>query len=269
MRISSVRFVKPSLEQTEWTILEPNCKWNDAKSSILHIRVGRKSGYYIQNVVLLMASLAVLGMMAFFCAIDDIGSRTSISLTLLLTLVAFKFVLASQLPVISYNTLLDYYVMFATYTLVTMTVAAIIPFCITEFLTDDSQSNVPNLVNGYMRYIFAGLLGGGTLLWFLVCIGITRFGEDKNESKEIKFSKKDDSDLHYDYKLKYWVRSSDVKVDESNNQKANPNVVPTSEQLERHEMEPYYYKLGFPVPRSKLIVRKKASTLIPKLGRQI
>lgn len=261
MRIGNVRFIKQSLEQTEWTILEPNCKWNDSKSSQLNFRVGRKSGYYIQNVVLLMASLAALGLMVFFCSIDDIGSRTSISLTLLLTLVAFKFVLASMLPVISYNTFLDYYVIFATYTLVIQTIASIIPFCITEFISDDDGTRVADRVNGYMRYIFAGLIGGGTLIWFIVCQGITKLGSEKNESKEIKFYKKDDSDTHYDYKLKYWVRSSDVRLDESNNQKADSKVIPSSTQLERHEMEPYYYKQGVPIPRSKLVVRKKKNTL--------
>ena len=262
MRIGNVRFVKQSLEQTEWTILEPNCKWNDSKSSQLNFRVGRKSGYYIQNVVLLMASLSGLGLMAFFCLITDVGARTSISLTLLLTLVAFKFVLASMLPVISYNTFLDYYVMFATYTLVIQTISSIIPFAITECIPDDYGNLIADRVNGYMRYVFAGLIGGGTLIWFLVCYGITSWGSERNESREIKFYKKDDSDTYYDYKLKYWVRSSDVRFDESNNQKADQKVVPTSEQLQRHEMDPYFYKQGVPIPRSKLAIRKKANTLL-------
>lgn len=262
LRISNVRFIKASLEQTEWTVLEPNVKWNDGKDSSLKIRVGRKSGYYIQNVVLLMASLSVLGIMVFFTDISDIGSRTSISLTLLLTLVAFKFVLASQLPVISYNTLLDYYVMFTTYTLVIMTICALIPFNIENFLTDDNYSNVPQLVNGYFRYIFAGILAGGTLIWFVVSLALTRLSSNPDDSKAITYTNKDENDTFYDYKIKYWVRSSDVTRDESNNQKANKDAVPTKEQNEQNEMEPYFYRLGFPQPRKKLVVRKKASSTL-------
>lgn len=197
--ISNVRFLQLSLEQTEWIVLEPNIKWTDTKASTLHVRVGRKSGYYIQNVVLLMGSIAALGLMAFFVNIEDVPSRSSISLTLLLTLIAFKFVLAAQLPVISYNTLLDYYVLFITYTLVTMTVAAIIPHNIAVFLSDDSNAHLPDLVNSYMRYVFASLLGGGTALWFVICWGISRFGAHHNISKVIKYSRRRDVGQYFDY----------------------------------------------------------------------
>ena len=41
----------------------------------------------------------------------DVASRLSVSLTLVLTAAAYKFVVASMLPAISYFTLLDYYVL--------------------------------------------------------------------------------------------------------------------------------------------------------------
>jgi hypothetical protein len=78
------------------------------------VKIQRKSGFYVSNVVIPMASFSLLSFLSFGILEDgtkmDTSSRLSITLTLLLTAVAYKFVVSSSLPQISYPTLLDRYV---------------------------------------------------------------------------------------------------------------------------------------------------------------
>ena len=74
----------------------------------------RKSGYYMSNVCIPIMIISALSLIS--CGINEDGTRLQtsdrlgITLTLLLTGVAYKFVVASSLPQLSYLTLLDSYV---------------------------------------------------------------------------------------------------------------------------------------------------------------
>lgn len=78
------------------------------------ILLERKAGFYITNVALPMTIVTFLSALSFAVNFDDTKMETpdrlSVTLTLLLTGVAYKFVVASSLPQISYMTLLDKYV---------------------------------------------------------------------------------------------------------------------------------------------------------------
>lgn len=84
-------------------IIYPRCKFT--------IYLWRKTGYYLSNVILPICVLTLLSPLS--CSINDDGTslgtsdRLGITLTLLLTAVAYKFVVASSLPTVSYLTLLD------------------------------------------------------------------------------------------------------------------------------------------------------------------
>ena len=69
--------------------------------------------FYLVNFcsVVLLIGLFALSVVAI--AFDDFGGRTSITMTLLLTLVAFKFVMTTYVPPTSYLTLLDTYMILA------------------------------------------------------------------------------------------------------------------------------------------------------------
>ena len=66
--------------------------------------VHRKSSYYLSNIISIMAGLVSLCFSAFAIEVQDLADRMSIILTLLLTAVAFKFVIADSLPKLSYST---------------------------------------------------------------------------------------------------------------------------------------------------------------------
>jgi hypothetical protein len=74
--------------------------------------LSRTTSFYITNFVLITFFLVVSSLSCIAIEYDDFGSRAGITFTLLLTLVALKFVMTSYIPKINYLTLLDYYNIF-------------------------------------------------------------------------------------------------------------------------------------------------------------
>ena len=72
--------------------------------------VSRIPGFYVWNVALPMSMLSLAAFLQFEVDEQDVADRASISLTLLLTAVAYKLVTAGMVPAISYLTLLDKFV---------------------------------------------------------------------------------------------------------------------------------------------------------------
>ena len=71
----------------------------------------RKHGYYSWNVFLPTFMLTLMSVATFAVPAGDVADRLGVILTLVLTSVAFKFIVAQSLPKIPYNTCLDWYVL--------------------------------------------------------------------------------------------------------------------------------------------------------------
>ena len=83
------------------------------KYPLLHIYfIGqRRAAYYMWNIGLPNFLLSVLVFTSFAISPSDLADRLSVTLTLVLTSVAFKYMVAQELPRISYLTLLDKYIL--------------------------------------------------------------------------------------------------------------------------------------------------------------
>lgn len=75
-------------------------------------RVTRQPWNYIINIMFILFTTAVLSALSFVISLKEVADRSSVTLTLLLTVVAFKLLLADTLPKVSYLTYLDWYTMF-------------------------------------------------------------------------------------------------------------------------------------------------------------
>lgn len=75
-------------------------------------RVKRKMGYYIWNIMFIVALITVLTF-ATFSIEPSSADRLAVTITLLLTSVTFKLIVKQSLPLISYLTYLDLYVIAA------------------------------------------------------------------------------------------------------------------------------------------------------------
>ena len=96
----------------------------------------RRSSYYMWNIVFIDFALVLTSFSVLLIPASELADRMSISLTLLLTAVAFKFVVSEKLPSISYLTLLDGYVLcgFA------MQVFVVLENAIAHTLTEESSN---------------------------------------------------------------------------------------------------------------------------------
>ncbi|XP_070560478.1 neuronal acetylcholine receptor subunit alpha-9-II-like isoform X2 [Ptychodera flava] len=84
------------------------------KYPMYHItaHVQRRIGFYLWNVALIMFLIMCMTFASFSVDPFEPADRLSVTLTLLLTSVAFKFVVSQSLPTISYLTILDKYILF-------------------------------------------------------------------------------------------------------------------------------------------------------------
>jgi hypothetical protein len=73
--------------------------------------VERKSAYYFFNVAVIVFMLVLMAATTVAIDIENFNDRSSITLTLLLTLVAFKITVSSQIPFVNYQTYLDMYLL--------------------------------------------------------------------------------------------------------------------------------------------------------------
>merc|ERR1712232_613373 len=109
-----LQVIATSVEVAEWFLYEPQTEHRRDKTSgraswQLKLRVFRKSGYYMTNVVAMVGGIATLTFLAFLFGPHQWEQRSAFSATLLLTSVAFKFILANALPKVPFMTLLDIY----------------------------------------------------------------------------------------------------------------------------------------------------------------
>lgn len=113
------------------TIKTEGSSANDFPLYHIKCHVKRKNGYYLWNIAMIIFLIDILSFCSFSVDISSPSDRLSVTLTLLLTAVAFKFVVAQSLPTISYLTLLDKYVLsgliFLGFMAIENAVAAVIP----------------------------------------------------------------------------------------------------------------------------------------------
>jgi len=129
LTIVSVQFHKQALVQTEWKAFGPLVKRDSPshKVSKVFLKYRRLSWFYVQNIVAAMLFISSLALISFVMEVTDLGSRVSTCLTVVLTVVAFKFIVTSSLPKVPYNTCIDYYINAASGVLILITYLTVVP----------------------------------------------------------------------------------------------------------------------------------------------
>ena len=102
-----------SYDETDWFVERLTTKFTKiGLESSLEICIGmtRNPKFYMTNVALIEYILVQLAIFTIAVDPSDYGTRASVNITIMLTIVAFKFVINTFLPVISYLTWLDKYI---------------------------------------------------------------------------------------------------------------------------------------------------------------
>ncbi len=74
---------------------------------VMSINVERKSSFYIWKIILPLISLVMISWSVFWMLGDNLGDRMSVSITGILTVVAYQFITADILPRVPYFTFMD------------------------------------------------------------------------------------------------------------------------------------------------------------------
>jgi len=119
LKLHTVEFSRSALELTEWSIYPPESDRKGTHGTSVRLVVVRNSRYYMESIVLPSLLFSIICTTAFCIPVayedadpydnvgDGIVDRLSVTLTMMLTSVAFKFLIADELPKISYFTMLD------------------------------------------------------------------------------------------------------------------------------------------------------------------
>ncbi len=73
----------------------------------MEIDVSRRFGFYIWKVLVPLFLLVAISWAVFWMIGDDLADRMSVSVTGILTVVAYQFIILDNLPRVSYFTLMD------------------------------------------------------------------------------------------------------------------------------------------------------------------
>ena len=119
------------------------------------IRVTRKPYYYLVNFYLILFLLVCMTFGCWAAPINELTGRLEVSISLLLTGVAYKLVLGDNIPRVSYLTLLDKYVTYCF-----MYMFAVLVEMILAGLFTDGEGTVMN------HYMPGGLMPSADLYHF-------------------------------------------------------------------------------------------------------
>ena len=180
LTINQVQFHRTAFELTEWAVHEPVVVRGSPahKVSTVQLKVRRLAMYYVQNIVLTMTMLSIIGLLCYAMEPDNIGDRLSTMFTLILTVVAFKLVLAQSLPKVAYNTLIDWYMM-ASFMSLTLTCGACV---IPSFYSDSDDQEDANRSALYFSVV---LVVTTILLWAMMVLRV-KLSHYKDGTREMK-----------------------------------------------------------------------------------
>lgn len=138
---SAIRLIAP---HDTWLAESVSCECtkegNDSEISI-SMRLTRRPEFYILNIVFVNFLIVMISLSVYVIDAQDFASRLGILETNLLTAVAFKFVINSWVPNVSYLTLLDKYIILTFVIIFAIVVASFTM----HFLNEDDANKLNNI----------------------------------------------------------------------------------------------------------------------------
>ncbi|MFK5923459.1 MAG: hypothetical protein QM496_14875 [Verrucomicrobiota bacterium] len=108
----------PDWEITGWEVdaspLELLEGGNSLPGMAFEFHAKRYIGYYLVKVLLPLLMIVMMSWIVFWIHPSEAGSQISVSITSMLTLIAYRFALGAMLPKVSYITRMDGFILFAT-----------------------------------------------------------------------------------------------------------------------------------------------------------
>jgi len=96
---------------SKYSVYEDSIDLNHYDGFILEFNIERKSGYYVSKIILPILLILMICWSAVWIDPKEIESRLTITIVCLLSLIAYNFVIDSDLPKLEYLTIMDYIIL--------------------------------------------------------------------------------------------------------------------------------------------------------------
>ena len=110
----------------------------------------RHLGFYVGKAFVSVAIIVFMSWVVFWIAPEHVGPRLSVSVTSMLTLVAYRFLLGQGLPPVSYLTRLDYFLLGSTI----LVFIALIQVALTSAMNEERGRSRSTAINKMSRWAF-------------------------------------------------------------------------------------------------------------------
>lgn len=120
--------------------------------------------FYLLKFVLPLALIVFMSWIVFWVSIKDVSTRINISLTSILTLIAYRFVIGTNLPNVAYLTRMDIFILAATLLVFTSLIVVIITTVLDRRFCSQSAS----FMNNHCRWVFPVLFMLVVILPFIL-----------------------------------------------------------------------------------------------------
>ncbi|WP_415407285.1 hypothetical protein ACLHDG_01795 [Sulfurovum sp. CS9] len=134
----------------EALIYQPFKLMNGDPAVSFQFTVNRKIGYYWLHAILPLVFIVIMSMLIFWVPPTQAGVQIGVSTTSMLTLVAYRFAIASSIPRVSYLTRLDTFILISTI----LVFFTLIHSLLTAQLVDKGRENLAIKLDRTSRFLF-------------------------------------------------------------------------------------------------------------------
>ncbi len=124
----------------------------------------RGARHYVAKVIIPLALIVFMSWTVFWIDPSQLGTQISVATTSMLTLIAYRFAIATQLPKVPYTTRLDSFMLFATFLVFLALVLAVV----TPNLSRSGRQKAARKIDLISRVIFPVAFFVATIWIFLV-----------------------------------------------------------------------------------------------------
>ena len=163
--------LSPRLSQPDWTILQWKLDLTpygffegdvqDASFALVFDGV-RKVGFFIWKIILPLVLIVAMSWLVFWIDPEQAGTQIGVSMTSMLTLIAYRFMIGRELPNISYLTRMDYFILGSTL----LVFASLVQAALTARLAQGKRIQTAQGVDRWCRVVFPALFLG-LVVWSL------------------------------------------------------------------------------------------------------
>jgi hypothetical protein len=132
-------------------------------SYVFEFTASRNAQHYIWNIVLPLVLIVAMSWSVFWLPLTEIGTQLGVAMTSMLTLIAYRFAIDSQLPPLPYTTSLDTFILMSTL----LVFFSFIEVLITTLLENKHQAREAKRIDRCCRVAFPGFFLSASIFIFL------------------------------------------------------------------------------------------------------